>query len=536
MRNPPATAPAPFSITLRRQRAWCLAPGFTLLLLGLCLLPRPQESPNLSHSFWMAAAVLGAWQLGLLIRATQQRRVLRLTFVPVTAHWVQTAVQLAIYVYWGMHWSEVPDHAVHIVAQVAFAYVFDMLLCWSRRDSWRLGFGPLPIILSTNLFLWFRDDWFAAQFVMISVGFLGKEFIGWTKDGRRAHIFNPSALPLCLTSVVLLATGGTDLTWGREIASTLLAPEHIYLEIFVVGLAVQYFFSVTLMTLASAVAIYLLHLGYFTATGVYYFGDSTIPIAIFLGFHLLVTDPSTSPRTDLGRILFGTLYGVTVFAAFGLLDLAGAPEFYDKLLPVPFLNLSIRALDRIAGRLTQPRAGVAHLRRSPPRHNLAHMAIWSALFFGLLVTDEVGSEHAGRDAAFWVQACAEDRRNACRSLLQLQTYECQQGLRAEACNDVGTLLSERDPVGAQNSFARACAFGSAQGCANLETFVRGRTQTAQARQRACDQGQAAGCAELSLMFQLGDGVAQDEARAQALRDQACRMGWLPACQAATEAP
>jgi len=48
-----------------------------------------------------------------------------------------------------------------LAAQLAFAYAFDMLLSWSRRDSYGLGFGPFPIIFSTNLFLWFRDDWFA---------------------------------------------------------------------------------------------------------------------------------------------------------------------------------------------------------------------------------------------------------------------------------------------------------------------------------------------------------------------------------------
>ena len=32
-----------------------------------------------------------------------------------------------------------------------------------------------------------------------------------------------------------------------------------------------------------------------------------IPIAVFLAMHLLITDPSTSPRTELGRIFYGIL-------------------------------------------------------------------------------------------------------------------------------------------------------------------------------------------------------------------------------------
>ena len=49
-------------------------------------------------------------------------------------------------------------------AQLLFAYAFDMLLAWSRGEEYVLGFGPFPIVFSTNLFLWFKDDWFALQF------------------------------------------------------------------------------------------------------------------------------------------------------------------------------------------------------------------------------------------------------------------------------------------------------------------------------------------------------------------------------------
>ena len=120
-----------------------------------------------------------------------------------------------------------------------FAYAFDMLLAWSRRDVWRLGFGPFPIILSTNLFLWFRDDWFALQFLMVAVGFLGKELVTWTRDGRRTHIFNPSGLSLSVFSVGLILAGRTDMTWGQEIDLTLRNPEYMYVEIFEMGLMEQ---------------------------------------------------------------------------------------------------------------------------------------------------------------------------------------------------------------------------------------------------------------------------------------------------------
>ena len=81
-------------------------------------------------------------------------------------------------------------------------------------------------------------------------------------------------------------------------------------------------------------------------TGTYYFFDSYIPIAVFLGMHLLFTDPSTAPRTELGRMIFGVLYGLSTIALYELLGVAGLPTFYDKLLQVPLLNLSIRSIDR----------------------------------------------------------------------------------------------------------------------------------------------------------------------------------------------
>jgi hypothetical protein len=63
-----------------------------------------------------------------------------------------------------------------------------MLVCWSRRDKWILGFGPIPIILSTNLFLWFKDDWFFLQFAMISIGVVAKEYVQWNREGRHARL------------------------------------------------------------------------------------------------------------------------------------------------------------------------------------------------------------------------------------------------------------------------------------------------------------------------------------------------------------
>src|SRR5438034_9875678 len=111
-----------------------------------------------------------------------------------------------------------------------------MLLSWSRRDTYTLGFGPFPVIFSTNLFLWFKQDWFYFQFLMVAVGFAGKEFIRWNKEGRRTHIFNPSSFTLTVFSLALIFTGMSDITWGKAIAITQSYPPHMYLFLFLVAL------------------------------------------------------------------------------------------------------------------------------------------------------------------------------------------------------------------------------------------------------------------------------------------------------------
>jgi len=338
-------------------------------------------------------------------------------------------VQLAVYVYWGRYWTVIYDQTLIVLAQILFTYAADVLLHWSRGDRYRLGFGQFPIILSTNLFLCFKDDWFHFQFLLILVAVLGKALIRWDRAGRQTHIFNPSALALFLCSVGLLATGTTEHTWAQEIAINLGRPDYIFLEIFFLGLIVQYLFDVTLVTLGAAAALYVLNTVYTLTTGAYWFLDAGIPIAVFLGLHLLVTDPATSPKTDRGRFVFGALYGAGVFAAFGLLEWWGAPRFYDKLLCVPILNIAVQFLDRVARRTRAVAGGLGALRpgRTATRGSLVYLTVWVGLFSLMYTTDFIGKGHPGRTLEFWETACQDQRQDACGSLLRLLHNRCAAG-------------------------------------------------------------------------------------------------------------
>lgn len=448
-------------------------PGiFILALFLLSFTPRVQGHSVVLYSFWGACLFLAGWQFLILRKYSAQPLSKSFVISLRPQHYIQTMVHLSVYFYWGMNWQPVQEHAILLISQVLFAYAFDIMLSWSRRDSYQFGFGPIPIIFSTNLFLWFHDDWFYLQFLMVGIGFLGKEFVRWNRDGRLVHIFNPSAFTLGLFSLVLIITNTTDLTWGPQIASTLSLAPGIYTYLFLGGLVVMYFFAITLVAASSAMVLFGLSALYFSMTGVPYFLDSEIPTAVFLGLHLLVTDPSTSPRTATGRLVFGILYGLGVFVLYTLLSMIGAPTFYDKLLCVPLLNLSVQWIDRLVAPLRNHSLlerwglGVTLNRKA----NLVHMGVWIMFFAWMSALGKTDSRHVGDSLPFWAEACEQGKPNACNRLLLLESTYCNDN-SGWACNAIGAEYyfgehTERDTDRALGFFARSCELRFQAGCLN----------------------------------------------------------------------
>lgn len=521
------------------QPLW--APAFlTLIFAGFTLLNRVNTNPKLVNSYLGAAAVLLAGLAVLWWNAARSGRVLTFEFVPRRVHWVQMIMHSSVYTYWGWYWREVYHEIPLILSQVVFLYILDMLVCWSRRDKWVLGFGPIPIIFSTNLFLWFRDDWFYLQFVMIAIIVLGKEFLRWKRDGQSAHIFNPSAFALFLVSIVLIATHSTSISWGEEIATTFLYPPNFFVEMFMLGLIVQALFSVTLVTLSAAAALYVLNLVYTSATGTYMFIDTNIHPAIFLGLHLLVTDPATSPRKNFGKVIFGAAYGAGIFALVPLLEGLNAPVFYDKLLCVPLLNLTVRALDRYSVALSAwvDRKGwstAGPLRTlsewTPRQANFGFMGIWVALFAVMMSTGFLRAEHPGTQPALWDNACSSGNSRACKVLARVLDVQCQHN-SAEGCFRLGTILSDgkrlpRIPIGAARSLGRGCDIGSQAACTSLLSLVASDGETV--LQQPCNQGDATSCFMLGSLYAVGQAVNRDPERSVALYQQSCTAGFVRAC-------
>ena len=537
---------------------------FTVAFLLLGLSTRVRSNIHLAWTFGAVAALFLGWQLVLLVLAKRNKIEFQCEFVAIRSHYIQALLQLAIYVYWGWYWRNVYAEAPLILSQLFFLYVLDGLLTWSRGQPWRLGFGPCPIVLGSNLFMWFRDDWFVFQFLMVAVGVLGKQFIRWQRDGKLTHIFNPSAFTLTLFSFVLLFTGKSHITWGEQIAITQGWAPYMYLLIFLCGIVVQYFFSVTLMTFAAAAVLSLLSLSYTMMTGVYLFVDTNVPVAVFLGLHLLMTDPATTPRSSLGKTIFGGLYGAGAFVAYMILEATGSPGFYDKLVVVPFLNLLTPALDRLAGLGWVRQFGRWETGVGLRRINLGYMGCWTVLFIAMLTTGFVEAPHPGNTIEFWQQAAAANRPHAAGNLLQLlnnfidqdidklsqpldprERQQRQQSL-ADLCNRQGVIYAEgkyvaADPARAAYFFNRACQFGNPDGCANLaiQYLVFGHDETGANISKALDdleqncrgQSDPKGryCYLVGFAYDSGRGRPQDRVIAREFYQEAATLGDLDAC-------
>lgn len=508
---------------------------FPLLMAGLlaafCFLPRVHDNSRLMLAFLAAA---GALMLGVLLLwawAKARGRSLRIEYQkPRAAHFIQAGVQASLYAYWGYFWPEIYHEAPLILAQMVFLLVFDGLVSWARGWNWRVSMVPVPIILSTNLFLWFRDDFYIYQFVVITLIVLAKHFLTWKRDGRTTHIFNPSAFGLSLVSIVIILTGTTAQTWARELSTTITEPPYIYLYIFSIGLIVQYFFGITLMVMSTAITLALMNIIYTQITGVYHFGNTHIAASVFLGLHLLLTDPSTSPRTKLGRVVFGVGYAIGYWFMFDTLGRLGAPELYAKLFPVPILNILTIVIERFTrtglfGRINKAWESAG----SAKKLNLIHMGIWAGAFAIMAGTGFLGGRHPGDSIIFWKIAQQEGRHEAGRKLIMVAGARAHSGSGIDA-NELGVICMEGDlvdfnPRAANKYFAMGCELGDMNACANLAMQFLFRREwlpdneddvqrALEALEASCtQQGDGLGCYLLGVAYEHGYGRLKDPARA-----------------------
>jgi TPR repeat protein len=295
----------------------------------------------------------------------------------------------------------------------------------------------------------------------------------------------------------------------------------------------------------------LSNLLYTEITGVYLFASTNLPAAAFLGLLLLMTDPSTSPRTNVGRTLFGLGYGFGYVVAFEVLGRIGAPELYAKLYPVPILNCTIQILDRLAkrgaiGRLNDRwENGI-----SKQRSNAIHIGLWSLVFGVMIATSYVPwgkradhIRHPGDSIAFWKAAVADNKYDAERKLIMVAGTKAVAGNSPEAFNELAIigLTTTRDSAdigtrrrNAAFRFAVAAEIGYAAASKNvLMMSLYYRTLRSDndvvAAMVVCEQlaakRDALACYLMGLAFETGGGVEVNPREALALY-QRCPADYL----------
>lgn len=492
-------------------------------LAAYLALPQIRTHPVLLPTFGVTVLLLLAWTAWVWRSARSVGRDLTMEILVRRPHYIQLGAQGFVLLYWGWWVRSVYGYSPLILAQIFLAFAVDALLSLSRRGRWTMGVGAVPVVFSINLFLWFDLPWFYWQFAMIPVVFLGKEFLQREWNGRRTHIFNPSAFALAVAAVALIATSSTGITQGIAIANSQNVPPLIYVAIFAAALPGQALFGVATMTMTAVVAMWGFGVVYLQATGAFFFYDAYIPIAVFLGMHLLFTDPATSPKSEGGRVLWGVLYAVGVIGSAWILERAGAPTFYDKLLPVPLLNLVAPQLDDIAVAVTTRVKLLAPLAVRPDsRRALITTGLWIVVFGGLYAVDGLGDDHPGQYLPFWEEACAEGSPRACDYLPVMQQNFCDRG-SGWACNEFGVFRArvDGDVRGAMAEFERACAAGFAPGCLNGQRLVGGGELV---RERPP-------VAELPIVLRGSKGPVTETDPA-ALYALGCERGWTAFCEAA----
>ena len=131
----------------------------------------------------VVAGLLAWWTGALLVRD----RFAPPAFAPAVikfTHALPAILQLVLFAYWSLYWPMVFAHLPVLCVQLFIAYAFDLLLAWSARRPYSPNLGPVPIVLSANLFVWFHPGDLLLYALVIAVALASK---GWRVDQEDAH-------------------------------------------------------------------------------------------------------------------------------------------------------------------------------------------------------------------------------------------------------------------------------------------------------------------------------------------------------------
>ena len=108
--------------------------------------------------------------------------------------------------------------------------------------------------------------------------------------------------------------------------------------------------------------------------------------------------------------------GLVALVALDCNGVAGNSAYYGTALPVPLMNLMIRAIDRWAVAPPLVALDPSRIGRtlSPGQRNVAYTSLWAGAFIALSAVQGVGDRHPGQFLPFWQDACRAGSPRACR--------------------------------------------------------------------------------------------------------------------------
>jgi len=247
------------------------------------------------------------------------------------AHLVPALIQTTLYAYWFFYYPEVGKRYPCILLQVLFAYLFDAALSLTLRRRWALTFGPMPIVFSTNLFVWYERPWL--QFGVIALALLSKAFL--QRKGR--HIFNPAAFGISVPAALALLAPRI-FPWGVPTTGPFLnIPPNTSEIMLLLAVAAQIRFPIALISFSVIAALNLLSI---------FSPPPAMWPATLLILLLFTTDPATTPRNNGGRVLYGAALGIMITILSIVIRNAGQPEDYSKVFPLMFASCFLPQFDR----------------------------------------------------------------------------------------------------------------------------------------------------------------------------------------------
>ncbi|MDB4928559.1 MAG: Sel1 domain protein repeat-containing protein [Myxococcaceae bacterium] len=242
-------------------------------------------------------------------------------------HVIQVCTQSSIYLYWMLYYPAVIQHLPTVAAHLVLGVAADAFFCFARFRSWRVGLSALPVVLSINLFEWF--DWRGAILAIV-VAFGSKAYVH--RGGK--HVFNPSVAGLTVVGILSILV--PDSVHFGSAFHTLNIPPNMAEWVLLVAFVGQMRFRVSPVAIAAAIALRLAE------------NPAIMRPSIIIAMTLLAADPATTPRSDLGKMLFGAVLGFGLPTLSIMMRALHQPDDFAKVMAVAVANALAPALDVVA--------------------------------------------------------------------------------------------------------------------------------------------------------------------------------------------